>query len=435
MPARYNTRTIVDQGSRTRQWPTIVAIACVSGLMLAGVYGLLRLVPASWQQSLETCEQSEIVPRLHRLIDMQPDGLLRLTDTLKSEREDLALGAAQVLNVHLARWERLPTHIGRAKAKLVAAEIAKHVSELSPQVKLEAARLVKRILRWPSDPGATDRAILVSHCDTVLQAVDEETGVTQAALYVTSENEPSRSILTSSERVLHITPSSGLPVDLPHRDADVEPIEAPPPTIASPFKSAPTANPDTRRDDTTAAEPPRLMPTPNEGVDNFRVSPQPMPLVSTEMTPAPNRPARLPVDSELLSRLWEQPQSLSSFELLRLAQSDDGETSRRAWKELHAREIPPKFLELGLHLTNPDPMIRRQWSQRLPSLPGIDARPWLLALSEDDDAEVRMNALVLMATMGDPRLLRRIEQIARDDREPQIQDQARRILEGQERRR
>jgi len=33
-----------------------------------------------------------------------------------------------------------------------------------------------------------------------------------------------------------------------------------------------------------------------------------------------------------------------------------------------------------------------------------------------------------MATTGDPRLLRRIEQLARNDRETQIQDQARRIL-------
>jgi len=38
---------------------------------------------------------------------------------------------------------------------------------------------------------------------------------------------------------------------------------------------------------------------------------------------------------------------------------------------------------------------------------------------------------VLMATTADPRLLRRIEQLARGDREPQIQDQARRILAGQ----
>lgn len=435
MPARYDSRTLADQRSQTSRWPKIMAIALVTGALLASAYGILRLLPSRWQQSLETCDQAEIVPRLHRLIDMKPDGLRRVTDSLRSEREAVALGAAKVLKIHLAHWERLPPHVGREKAALVAAEVARHVSEFRPNVQQAAARLAESILRWPSDPTASNRAILVAHCDAILQAAERGTDATRKTMVATTENISKagangtpHSILTSSEQIFPATPGSGLPIDLPHEEASIESVEERPPTIAGPTKSLTTSKPTARRNETAVVEPPRLMPEPNGAADSFRPPPQPLPSVSTDLSPAPNQPARLPVDSNLLAKLWSHPESLSNFELLGLAQSNDRQTSKRAWEELHTREIPPKFLELGLHLTNPDPAIRRQWSQRLPSVPGIDARPWLLALSNDVDAEVRMNALVLMATMGDPRLLRRIEQIARDDREPQIQDQARRIL-------
>lgn len=432
MPARHPSQSVVDQRFRIDRWPNAIAIALIAVLMLAAAYFFVRRLPSSWQQSLETCDRQEIIPRLHRLIDMQPDGIRQVTDSLKSERQDLALGAAQVLNVHLAKWERLPPHIGRTNAALVAEELAKNVSEFSPETKQQAARLAKQILRWPSDPLASNRAILVAHCDTVLQAVDAESSATRTALHVTTagESQARQTILISSEQVSRGLPGGGIPIELPHSEPRDETVGDGPPITAGPAKSNDTASRTAPKSQAAAVEPPRLMPEASEALDHFRVEPKPMPSAGNHMSPAPNQPARLPVDSDLLSRLWGQPETLSSFELLRLAQNSDRETSKRAWDELQVREIPPKFLELGLHLTNPDPTIRRQWSQRLPSLPGIDARPWLLALSEDTDAEVRMNALVLMATMGDPRLLRRIEQIARDDREPQIQDQARRILEA-----
>ena len=42
-------------------------------------------------------------------------------------------------------------------------------------------------------------------------------------------------------------------------------------------------------------------------------------------------------------------------------------------------------------------------------MPGIDAHVWLVWLSRDENADVRLAALTVMATTSDPNVLRRID--------------------------
>lgn len=402
-------------------------------MLLCGAYLGIRRLPAYWQQSLATCEVEEIIPRLHRLIEMPPDGLQRVVDSLGSNREEVAEGAATVLNEHLRRWEKLPPHVGRNNVSILAEELARHVPEFAAPAKFEAGRLAKHILRWPPDPEATSHTKLVSYCDSVLRAT--ETPV--IATHETGEKVPAES--TSNVRLAAQSPvrpasielpGGGLPIDRHGMDVDTK-IEEQTATKSLPEPGQPNELPSPEGPQVSVTSPPRI----EEQIPAFQqpaaITPKPSTSEEELSNSLANQPARLSLDSDLLTTLWNRPQDIPSFELLRLAQIGDEATSERAWNEIHARDIPTKFLELGLHLTDPDPVVRRRWIQRLPALPGIDARPWLLALSNDEDAEVRMNALVLMATTGDPRLLQRIEQLARDDREPQIQDQARRILDAQ----
>lgn len=59
--------------------------------------------------------------------------------------------------------------------------------------------------------------------------------------------------------------------------------------------------------------------------------------------------------------------------------------------------------------------------------PGAGARAWLLLLAEDEDAEVRLSALTMMATSSDPELLDSAWQLALDDADPRIARLATRI--------
>ena len=60
-------------------------------------------------------------------------------------------------------------------------------------------------------------------------------------------------------------------------------------------------------------------------------------------------------------------------------------------------------------------------------MPNVDAVPWLLQLTRDEDPQVRLSAIALMATTGDPAVLEAIETIAREDPDPRIRGQAERV--------
>jgi hypothetical protein len=111
----------------------------------------------------------------------------------------------------------------------------------------------------------------------------------------------------------------------------------------------------------------------------------------------------------------------------RLASDDDAEV-RRVERELTRRGMSALHLRLAHRLTNPDPRARRELVDLLPKLTGIDARPWLLWLSEDPSAEVRLAALTLLATSNDPALRDRLARQASRDADPRVRAIADRLL-------
>ncbi len=110
--------------------------------------------------------------------------------------------------------------------------------------------------------------------------------------------------------------------------------------------------------------------------------------------------------------------------------ANDPSRRRRAEEELRGAGIRSALqLEPGQEqLTDPDPRVRRELAESLPAMPGVDARNWLVWLSRDQNADVRLAAMAVMATCGDPNILRRIEQMARRDVDPRVQRQGEQLL-------
>jgi hypothetical protein len=108
--------------------------------------------------------------------------------------------------------------------------------------------------------------------------------------------------------------------------------------------------------------------------------------------------------------------------------SGDLELRARAEEELQRQGFEALQLELARQLTDPDPRVRRELAESLPAMPGIDAHVWLVWLSRDERAEVRLAAMTVMATTADPNVLRRIEQMARTDADPRVQRQGEKLL-------
>jgi hypothetical protein len=60
---------------------------------------------------------------------------------------------------------------------------------------------------------------------------------------------------------------------------------------------------------------------------------------------------------------------------------------------------------------------------------GVDARPWLMLLVEDGDADVRLAAVTIMATSNDKTLVEKAWETAIHDRDPRIAELAERLRE------
>ena len=101
----------------------------------------------------------------------------------------------------------------------------------------------------------------------------------------------------------------------------------------------------------------------------------------------------------------------------------DPEVAERATQELSSRGFTEAHLRLARQLTSPDPSHRAQLAAQLPGAAGIDARLWLTWLLRDEATEVRLSALSVLATSTDPDTVRRITEIARQDRDPRVRQQ------------
>jgi hypothetical protein len=72
---------------------------------------------------------------------------------------------------------------------------------------------------------------------------------------------------------------------------------------------------------------------------------------------------------------------------------------------------------------------RAQLVDEVLTTPGINARPWLLLLADDANANVRLAAVSVMATSSEPELLEKAWQTAIRDSDPRIAGLAGRLRE------
>ncbi len=143
----------------------------------------------------------------------------------------------------------------------------------------------------------------------------------------------------------------------------------------------------------------------------------------------------LPVSAEESTRqnaTREALKSVDALDLMRRLRAEDGDQSAEARRELARRNFSEVDLELARQLFSPDVEVRKQLARAVPRLSSVDAAQWLLWLALDPQPEVRLVAVSTLATTGDPALLDRVEAMARNDRDPQIQALANQIARQRE---
>ena len=441
-----------------RRRALLVTLA-LSAALVAAVVGLRRpyawFLARHWRNRLKTVPEERVDVLLEGIARLGDPGIPVLVEALGSERACVAAGARRVLAKEMGRWELLRARDYSPKLAILAEALADHVDQFPLAARAEAADLAARILGlWTLDDAVVDPAQVIASCEKVLRTPSPQRPVLaqRPSWEPLADTSAEQRRLASEPNPLRAgLPQAGEP--RPQRDLSLaESTPSPRAPLGSETAEAPGLASNAIRSpepgETQLAEPRRLDrdepsrsvqhplrplapsgsggPTPQRGSGRSG---------EAELTDVPRvRPLRFLSDAtggsvDLPGRRFDpvDPARLDTVELMRRLQAADQDAVEAAREELARRGFTEVHLALARQLFHPDPEVRARLGRVLLALPNIDAAPWLIELSRDEDPEVRLAAISLMGTTGDEALLRAVENSARQDPDPRVQQQAERI--------
>ncbi len=384
-----------------------------------------------WRRQLDEAPADRAEVLAAQMAQLGRPGIRALVDALGSNREVTATAARRALWAELERWERLTAPAVTRNLAVLAEALAQCAEQFGPVARRDAAALATEVLRWLPDSDAAERLEVIAHCDRVFDyAVSGRATASAAPTAVPAQEgafdgvppDPDRPPLETPEMpcLVSSVPGGGLPMEtLPLRGLATQPVGDR--TAEGRRGREPEPAPD------GPGAPPRFSipgEFPPEGVRS---------LSATESLPLAPRPPELPAG--IADPVAREPAPDGEFDametdvLMRWLYSADATVADRAEAALRRRGFTDVPVELARRLFDPDPEVRIELARTLPKLTSIDPVPWLLWLSRDTDARVRLAAIGLMATTADPALHNRVRQMARDDSDPAVQRVARRFDE------
>lgn len=441
-----------------RRRALLVTLA-LSAALVAAVVALRRpyacFLARHWRNRLETVPEERAGVLLEGIARLGAPGIPVLVEALGSERECVAGGARRVLAKEMSRWESLRARDYSPKLAVLAEALADHVDELNPAARANAADLAAQILSlWTLDPTVVDPAEVIARCEKVLRTPNPQRpllaqrGPRDQPVDSGSSGEPLSGASAGMQAGEH-EPGPLLPKpdpmrsDLPPSQGDplaTETSEAPE-LRSNPFRSPELAEThlvepgrlDGDGASESAARPLRALSEPGNAARTPDGAPEPSGDVEVTVVP---RLRPLESFSDGTGRSLDFPggrfrsadqATLDTVELMRRLQAADSQTAAAARAELVRRGFTEVHLALARQLFDPDPEVRARLGRVLLGLPNVDAVPWLLQMCRDEDPEVRLAAIGLMATTDDEALLKAAEKSAREDPDPRVQQQAERI--------
>ncbi len=343
-----------------------------------------------WEATTDEQSRTEL-----RAVPRNPAGCAQLAQALASRRGEFVQETRRLIVEWFQELELADDAQASAIDVALMHELAKRMDQYSPLGRRAAAELATRRIAAPRAQSPEAYARFLTDCQQILtfQSPADVSATVQTDPHDLAAQRAQLQRLKQPEYLL--SPSSDSKVLLaPLPSSEVEP---PTPRIrANEAEASQGAGRPQLRAPQTALE---LEPSP------------------VSSTPAANQPA------SLTSPLKSMP----LIELLTQLHINDAAQASTAERELVRRGITPRQIEIGRALTSPLASERRRWADALPNLAEIDAKPWLLWLSRDADADVRRTVVTLMATSREPELLRRLAEIAATDENEMVRELAARV--------
>jgi HEAT repeat protein len=408
----------------------IVAMTgAILGVFFAGRYYTSRVLATHWRQSLKTVPDDRAEMLVASAARLGRPGLPVLVAALGSQRESVSSAGRLWLDRQVRSWENLSNRETQRNVASLAEALASDVDSLSPAARLDAARLANRLLKWRLDGEIVDRRRVTWLCDRVLHAADYTVPspargagrVVSAELQTQSEGTEEADTREDNQQPPGLLEFPDLPQEAQvrspfasHANRATSPNVVPLPSVIEKPRASDLADAWAMRGHRLGASPPQ--------VSEARIYPS-----TGERVLVPSSPEGGTPPSEPLIPLRDT----SLTECMRRLHHP-GFESLAAESELKRRGLNPLQLSIARRVYHPDRSVRLQLVRDLPGIPGIGATDWLMTMAGDAHEEVRLAAITLLATTGDPAVVARVESIARNDPSERIRSQAERLTKRRE---
>jgi hypothetical protein len=413
-------------------WLTLAMTAVVAALAWVWHVREPALLAERYAAQMPEVPAAGVEAHLRKIAELGDAGLPVLAAALANERPQVRDWARLVLLDEVNHWELLSAPGATEKLTLLTKALARSLPEMGPLDRKFAADLALRAMDWPHEAGS-ERTQLLADCESVLASAGSRSprGIrsTSGSDLAANRAPPNRShretdivLAGTGFNRLGDLPGGGLPIEpasMPHFDGFIEPHvakeQAPRGAVTEPGRLPERIDGNPLGKDLAMSAAP--------GVN------QPRRLPSTAVNPSNIRHLAVEVRGDVPTpndvAAWHR---LKPREVMRQLHVNDPRVVAAARVELEHRGVTGSLVEVARLATDPDPQVRKSLAEALPSLAGVDAKPWLLELSYDDDPQVRATAVTLMATSGDLELLKRLEQISREDPDDYTRAQAAKAL-------
>lgn len=373
-------------------------------------------------RQIESLEPREAATALRQLAALGDDALEALMLAAASEQVHIAIEAREILDLRIANWKvRVQENSEFFLAeplRQVALALATHVESLGPVGQEWATSLALEIVELSQHLATSEAISIIANCSAVLDVIPAA-GPRARDVFVDTrflENNPLpyRGLDLPSIRPERSTAESNDRSSIESQDLEGEydfPREPEQEIIATRLPASTDWGPRWSRQPTTSVEPTRDEPM-------VVSSNMPAPVAASEDIPSP----------ESMVEELERLRLLNMDELSEQLAGADRYTAALIGEVLRERGMTSSQLELMSHLKSADASVRLQLIDNIQQLPARVARHWLRQLLRDNDAEVRLKALTVLATTDDPELTNIAREMAVHDENPRVAELAAQIV-------
>jgi hypothetical protein len=410
--------------------PATLRLAVVAFLIAAAFAAWPRL--SAWEQRRFAGQLAEHVhssadvsspAAVRRLARLGLPAIEPLVKLAASQRGDVAAAAQNAIADRLAAWEvqyaaEQDAETFAQQLDALAQSLERHAGQFGGDNRGWANELAQKIVVHGGRlPGANAWRALVT-CDRVLASPNLALPrAHQNPPYVPEPAKPKISVVSAApEQSRQISPPVVIetvePKPLPPNTTVVESSRGEIPVQPSPTVDVPPAV------DAPPAE--RFNPLRTETESGAaREEPE------SNLPPAPVVDIPSPSDMQLLTRELRQLTDRELMTRLDLAPRFEAAAARRV---LVGRGYSERVLDAAGQIGRVPPPQRLEALQRASALPPAEARLLLRWFVADDDAEVRLQALGLLGTTGDPKLIEIARQRAVEDADPRVAELATKLM-------